>query len=363
MSKYVFKLIGNTDHLLIVIQSGEYSFENTIKPALFSDLEYINNDTLLPFISKVIDKYTDEQMKLDYNIEQLDSGSIKLVITVNDGKTRNYEVILKSKELHDKDEKEHIQKHIDDRFLESRKYTDEKTQNLELMVDHNISSVHRKYDRLFDNLDKKFNSELVHTSYHKWKTRSIKIIKCINKRILKTNFYEYGTDTTNQMCKELEKIIILSTKYQDFIRSLVLDSHISYRSAIVKEFIDHISIEDLLEILINTHKQIEVLYFDVVFDPIHQRYTVYFKFMYDDIGPDFNYKVCKDITSIANGEIPFKLIYNPYINGLPKTGKEYLFICELRNHEFQTPRISDTESDKFSLNSDLTKSITFIKDK
>jgi len=351
--------MGNTDDVLLVIQSGEYSYENYINPSLFSDLDYINNSTLLPFLSKVIDKYYDEHMKLDYNIEQIDQGSIKLTIAINDGKLKEYNIILKSKELQDKDAKEHIKKSFEDTITESKLYTDDKFTFLNQTLEKN----NLKNQIRLDNLDKRINSEFVHSTYHKWKTRSIKIIKCINKRILKTNFYEFGSDQTTSISKELEKIIILSAKYQEFVRSLILDTHISYRSAIIKEFIDNTSIQELLEFFINLHKKIEVIYFDVSFDQVHQRYTIYFKFLFDNTGEDFNYKVLNDIVNLCELDILFKMVHNPYIYGLPKTGKEYFYICELRNSEFNTPRSESTDrSDKFSINSDLTKKL-YIKDK
>lgn len=284
--KYVFKILERPTEILLIIENGLLKFITSINEETFK-LPYLKNKMLSKFLSKVIDKFQDNTLKLDYLIKKIDHSNLLLTIMVWDGKKHLYEIKLKSKELHDGEITEHkIKTSIVD---------------LDTKLHKKILDIDRKYDDECDKINELVKQKAQETKkellthhatsvYRNYKFKSMRINKGTNKAFrsldilveTNTNVYESLRDSV------YEKIFDELKKYEhfnNFGRALFKDLSIAdqpLKVESIKSYFMDLSIYNILEIILNNYGIVEIIYLNLDYNKATYKVNLTIKFLYDD---------------------------------------------------------------------------------
>jgi len=325
--KYIFKLIEKKDEILLIIQDDSLIYMVDINEFTFN-LPYISSKNLSRFLSKVIDKFNDKTLKLDYNISQLDTNNLLFKVTVWDGKTHIFDIKLKSKEIRDAEL-------IDNKISTT-------VTNIKKFANDEILKVNRKYDNEIDEIRDRYDSELKNTTesilnkyntnkYRNYKFKSLKIIKLINKvnrgiDILEESSNEkylmINNDFYDLIYDELKKYDHFNQYIQNLFKNKLVD--LSYKVYYVKKFLVDISIYNILEIILSHYGVINIIYLNLEYNKAISKVILDIKFLYDDS----EIRIYKCLPSLFKQNIEAsKMIYNNY-NNFNKKDKLDIFIFE-----------------------------------
>jgi len=309
--KYVFKILERPNEILLIIENGILKFITTINEETF-DLPYLKNKMLSKFLSKVLDKFQDNTLKLDYLIKKIDYSNLLLTIMVWDGEKHIYDIKLKSKELHDGE------------------ITDSKIKtsivNLDNKLHKKILDIDRKYDDECDKINELIKQKtqeikkelLMHYTtnpYRNYKFKSISIIKGINKAFKSLDLLiETDTDKYEPIRESFyEKIFDELKKYEHFnnfgrclFKDLSLNDKTS-KTEYIKCYFLELSIYNILEIILNNYGIVEIIYLNLYYNKATCKIDLKVKFIYDD-SESRHYKCLPNLfkQDLSNS----KLIYN-----------------------------------------------------
>jgi len=303
--KYIFKLIEKKDGILLIIQNDSLIFMTEINELTFN-LPYISSKNLNRFLSKVIDKFNDKTLKLDYVISELDINNVLFKVTVWDGKTHTFDIKLKSKEIR---EAELIDNKINTTVIDIKRYASNELKNTA------------------ESILNKHNSD----NYRNYKFKSIRIIKATNKvnrnidifeESSKEKYFIISDSFYNSVYDELKKY----EHFNDYIRNLFKNRLIDLSNKVyyVKKYFVDISIYNILEIILNNYGVINIVNLNLEHNKGTDKVILDIKFLYDDSETRI-YKCCPFLFK-QNFEA-CKIIYNSY-NTFNKKDKLDIFIFE-----------------------------------
>ena len=250
-------------------------------------LSYLKNKDLSKFLSKVIDKFQDKTLKFDYTLSLIDKSNLSFKIFLWDGTKHEYEIILKSKESRDTEL-------IDNKIKTS-------LDEYDLKIKKDILTIDRKYDDECDEINLKVVEKTTEVKkdilarymsdlYRNYEFKSFKIVKCINKvnksfeiqeeiekdkySNIKDNYYE---NLYNKLIKFEDFSHFTRERYNEYSTN-DLDKKIYY----LKMYLTHLSIYNVLEIILNNHGVINIIYLNIDYNKATYKVTIDIKFLYDD---------------------------------------------------------------------------------
>jgi hypothetical protein len=311
MDNYNFQIVQKGDDVSIIINNATNKFIGIINEDTFK-LPYLKNKDVLKFMSKIIDKHSDNILKMDYLIQNIDAETLQFNIYLYDGEEHNYKIILKSKDT------------LDQEILE------EKIKNIHLIQNDKLLDINRKYDDIIDEIYKKIdieNNNLKNiieynqnkNEYHNYKFKSLQIIKSMNKT---NKFFEIYNESEDQQITKInnefyEKLYDELKKYNDFINYIFkMYSEKQTNDPLKKikysyNYLNESNIYNILEFIFNIHGIIEIIYLNLDYNKSTQKITCSIKFLYDNS----EYKNYKCLPSLYNQQlINCKLIYNSINN-------------------------------------------------
>jgi hypothetical protein len=314
--KYIFKLIEKKDEILFIIQDDSLIFMVEINELTFN-LPYISSKNLTRFLSKVIDKFNDKTLRLDYIISQLDANNLLFKVIVWDGKTHTFDIKLKSKEIRDA---ELIDNKINTTVTNIKKFANDE-----------ILKVNRKYDSELKNTSENILNKYNTNNYRNYKFKSIKIIKAINKVNRSIDILEEFSNEKYFTINDIfyDKVYDELKKYDHFnqyIHSLFKNKLVDLSNKVyyIKKYFVDISIYNILEIILNNYGVINIIHLNLEYNKATSRIILDIKFLYDDSET----RIYKCFPSLFKQNIEVsKMIYNNY-NAFNKKDKLDIFIFE-----------------------------------
>jgi hypothetical protein len=307
MSKYIFKILQKEDDVLIIVHNDIDKFIGTVNQDTFK-LPYLKNKDVLKFVTKILNKYSDDILKLDYSIENIDASNIKLNITIYDGQKHLYEIILKAKD------------NVDEEKLE------EKINNIKNIYNSKILDLDRKYDDMYDELKKKINIENINlesginnkymnNEYRNYKFKSFQIIKNMNKinKSIEINEELEELKYTKMNDNFFIKIYDELKRYNDFINFIFMKYNEKHTNDPIKKtryvynYLVESNIYNFIEFLLNIHGTIKIIYLNIDFNKGTQKLILSIKFL-SDISES---RIYKCLPSLYNQDLSeCKLIYH-----------------------------------------------------
>jgi hypothetical protein len=284
--KHIFKILERPNEVLLIIEINTLKFMQELNEDTFN-LPYLKNKDLSKFLSKVIDKFQDKTLKFDYTLNLIDKSNLSFKIFLWDGTKHQFDIILKSKESRDTEI-------IDTKIKTSLDEYDSK-------IKQDILKIDRKYDDECDEINSKITdksnevkrdilSRYMNDSYRNWNYKSFKIVKCINKvnksfeiqeetekdryNNIKDSYYE---NLYNQLIKYEDFSQFSKERYNEYSTN-ELGKKIYY----LKMYLTHLSIYNVLEIILNNHGVINIIYLNIDYNKATYKVSIDIKFLYDD---------------------------------------------------------------------------------
>jgi hypothetical protein len=284
--KHIFKILERPNEVLLIIEINTLKFMQELNEDTFK-LPYLKNKDLSKFLSKVIDKFQDKTLKFDYTLNLIDKSNLCFKIFLWDGTKHQFDIILKSKESRDTEI-------IDTKIKTSLDEYDTK-------IKQDILKIDRKYDDECDEINSKITdksnevkrdilSRYINDSYRNWNYKSFKIVKCINKvnksfeiqeeiekdrySNIKDNYYE---NLYNQLIKYDDFSQFSKERYNEYSTN-----ELSKKIYYLKMYLTHLSIYNVLEIILNNHGVINIVYLNIDYNKATYKVNIDIKFLYDD---------------------------------------------------------------------------------
>lgn len=327
--KHIFKILERPNEVLLIIEINTLKFMQELNEDTFN-LPYLKNKDLSKFLSKVIDKFQDKTLKFDYTLNLIDKSNLCFKIFLWDGTKHQFDIILKSKESRDTEI-------IDTKIKTSLDEYDTK-------IKQDILKIDRKYDDECDEINSKITdksnevkrdilSRYMNDSYRNWNYKSFKIVKCINKvnksfeiqeeiekdrySNIKDNYYE---NLYNQLIKYDDFSQFSKERYNEYSTN-ELGKKIYY----LKMYLTHLSIYNVLEIILNNHGVINIVYLNIDYNKATYKVNIDIKFLYDDSEK----RIYKCIPALFKQELKnCQMIYNSYNNFINKKDVLDIFIFQ-----------------------------------
>jgi len=327
--KHIFKILERPNEVLLIIEINTLKFMQELNEDTFN-LPYLKNKDLSKFLSKVIDKFQDKTLKFDYTLNLIDKSNLCFKIFLWDGTKHQFDIILKSKESRDTEI-------IDTKIKTSLDEYDTK-------IKQDILKIDRKYDDECDEINSKITdksnevkrdilSRYINDSYRNWNYKSFKIVKCINKvnksfeiqeeiekdrySNIKDNYYE---NLYNQLIKYDDFSQFSKERYNEYSTN-ELGKKIYY----LKMYLTHLSIYNVLEIILNNHGVINIVYLNIDYNKATYKVNIDIKFLYDDSEK----RIYKCIPALFKQELKnCQMIYNSYNNFINKKDVLDIFIFQ-----------------------------------
>ena len=315
--KYIFKILERPNEVLLIIEINTLKFMHEINEDTFK-LSYLKNKDLSKFLSKVIDKFQDKTLKFDYTLSLIDKSNLSFKIFLWDGTKHEYEIILKSKESRDTEL-------IDNKIKTS-------LDEYDLKIKKDILTIDRKYDDECDEINLKVVEKTTEVKkdilarymsdlYRNYEFKSFKIVKCINKvnksfeiqeeiekdkySNIKDNYYE---NLYNKLIKFEDFSHFTRERYNEYSTN-DLDKKIYY----LKMYLTHLSIYNVLEIILNNHGVINIIYLNIDYNKATYKVTIDIKFLYDNSEK----RLYKCFSSLFKQELKnCQMIYNSLDNNV-----------------------------------------------
>lgn len=313
--KHIFKILERPNEVLLIIEINTLKFMQELNEDTFN-LPYLKNKDLSKFLSKVIDKFQDKTLKFDYTLNLIDKSNLCFKIFLWDGTKHQFDIILKSKESRDTEI-------IDTKIKTSLDEYDTK-------IKQDILKIDRKYDDECDEINSKITdksnevkrdilSRYMNDSYRNWNYKSFKIVKCINKvnksfeiqeeiekdrySNIKDNYYE---NLYNQLIKYDDFSQFSKERYNEYSTN-----ELSKKIYYLKMYLTHLSIYNVLEIILNNHGVINIVYLNIDYNKATYKVNIDIKFLYDDSEK----RIYKCIPALFKQELKnCQMIYNSYNN-------------------------------------------------
>jgi len=284
--KHIFKILERPNEVLLIIEINTLKFMQEINEDTFK-LSYLKNKDLSKFLSKVIDKFQDKTLKFNYTLNLIDKSSLSFKIFLWDGTKHEYEIILKSKEYRDTELIDHKIKSSLDEY--------------DIKIKKDILTVDRKYDDECDEINlkvvektnevkKDILARYMSDLYRNYQFKSFKIVKCINKV---NKSFEIQEETDKDKYSGIkdsyyENLYNKLIKYEDFSR-FSKDRYNEYSTNdlgkkiyYLKMYLTHLSIYNVLEIILNNHGVINIIFLNIDYNKATFKVTIDIKFLYDD---------------------------------------------------------------------------------
>lgn len=325
--KYVFKLMEKTDEVLLIIQNDNLKFMTEINEKTFN-LPYLKNKDLTKFLSKVIDKFQDKTLKLDYTVSITDSNNLLFKIVVWDGQKHVYDINLKSKEIRDA---EIIDTKINDT-----------ASNLKKDISNDLLKLDRKYDdeldKLTENVDEKLKdfkksmmSKYTSDNYRNYKFKSFKIIKCVNKAYRSFDIFEESdkdafVQPNEQFFSSTYNDLRKFEHFNTFIRNTFNETYandIAKKIFHVKKYFMEISIYNVLEVVLNNYGIIDIVYLNLDFNKATYKVSLDIKFIYDDSEA----RVYRCYPSLFKTSINDAKLIHKFVNSKKDSLDIFIFQC------------------------------------
>lgn len=319
--KYIFKLLERQNEVVLIIESDNLKFLTEINEDTFK-LPYLKNKDLTKFLSKVIDKFQDKTLKLDYTVSKIDSNHLLLKILVWDGTKHTFDIHLKSKEIKDN---ENLEKKLNELKLE---FKDELV-NTARIYDDEIDHFKDEVDEKLVDMKKTLITKYATDTYRNYKFKSFKIIKCIHKvnrtfdiyeEIDKDKFLPASNDFFIKLYEELKKF----EHFQNFTRNVYNESLTTENSRKiyhVKKYFMDVSIYNILEFILNNHGILDILHLNVDYNKATYKITLDISFIHDDS----EYRVYKCYPSIYKLNIEKGKLIHHIINNKKDTLDIFIF--------------------------------------
>ena len=327
--KHIFKILERPNEVLLIIEINTLKFMQELNEDTFK-LPYLKNKDLSKFLSKVIDKFQDKTLKFDYTLNLIDKSNLCFKIFLWDGTKHQFDIILKSKESRDTEI-------IDTKIKTSLDEYDTK-------IKQDILKIDRKYDDECDEINSKITdksnevkrdilSRYINDSYRNWNYKSFKIVKCINKvnksfeiqeeiekdrySNIKDNYYE---NLYNQLIKYDDFSQFSKERYNEYSTN-----ELSKKIYYLKMYLTHLSIYNVLEIILNNHGVINIVYLNIDYNKATYKVNIDIKFLYDDSEK----RIYKCIPALFKQELKnCQMIYNSYNNFINKKDVLDIFIFQ-----------------------------------
>jgi len=284
--KFIFKILERQNDILLIIENDNLKFMTELDENVFK-LPYLKNKDLAKFLGKVLDRFSDGILKLNYSVKIIDNTQMILKITIFDGTNHEYEIPLKSKEIRDV---EVTEKKIRDAINELNNTIQTKLLGItKVHADTNIAT-NLNFGKNLQFLKNEIITKNITDKYKNLKFKSLKIIKSNNKVNKHTEIYEeierdkmelIPDDIYVKVYEQLKE----NTNFINFIRVRFNISEILEREKMVyyikKYFVD-ISMNNLLELLLNIHGFIDILYINLEYSRHLDKNILDVKFLYDE---------------------------------------------------------------------------------
>jgi hypothetical protein len=284
--KFIFKILERQNDILLIIENENLKFMTELDENVFK-LPYLKNKDLAKFLGKVLDRFSDNILKLNYSVRIIDNTQMILKIIIFDGTNHEYEIPLKSKEIRDV---EVTDKKIKDAINELNNSIQNKLIGITKVHADTNTKTNSDFSRNFQFLKNELITRDITTKYRDLKFKSLKIIKSNNKVNKHTEVYEevdrdkmelISDDIYVKVYEQLKENI----NFINFIRVRFNISEILEREKMVyyikKYFVD-ISMNNLLELLLNIHGSIDILYINLEYSRHLDKNILDVKFLYDE---------------------------------------------------------------------------------
>ena len=184
--KFIFKILERQNDILLIIENDNLKFMTELDENVFK-LPYLKNKDLAKFLGKVLDRFSDNILKLNYSVRIIDNTQMILKITIFDGTNHEYEIPLKSKEIRDV---EVTDKKIKDAINELNNSIQNKLIGITKIHADTNTTTNADFSRNFQFLKNELITRDITDKYRNLKFKSIKIIKSNNKVNKHTEVYE-----------------------------------------------------------------------------------------------------------------------------------------------------------------------------
>ena len=284
--KFIFKILERQNDILLIIENDNLKFMTELDENVFK-LPYLKNKDLAKFLGKVLDRFSDGILKLNYNVRIIDNTQMILKIIIFDGTNREYEIPLKSKEIRDV---EVTDKKIKDSINELNNTIQTKLLGITKIHADTNTTTNTNFNKNLQFLKNELITRDITNKYRNLKFKSLKIIKSNNKVNKHTEIYEeierdkmelIPDDVYVKVYEQLKE----NTNFINFIRVRFNISEILEREKMVyyikKYFVD-ISMNNLLELLLNIHGFIDILYINLEYSRHLDKNILDVKFLYDE---------------------------------------------------------------------------------
>lgn len=311
--KYIFKILDKDSEIIIFIETSSQTFVAKINETNFN-LPYLKNKDLGKFIAKVIDKFEDNTLKLNYTLNLIDANNLYLKILVWDGTAHSFDIHLKSKEIFDN---ENINNKINNACDLVKSEINTNILNLERKFDDECDDIKDSFDFKINETKVNILDNYKNDNYRNFKYKSIKLIKASHKTNrsfeimdeVDNNSFKYVPDSFyidlfNKYSKSESFMIYARSLYN---HNIIIDN--SKKVNIIRKFFMDNTLLNNLEMIFNYFGFINFLSINIEFNRGTARFIFDIKFLYDDSESNkFFYKV---YSSLINTEInKSKLIYH-----------------------------------------------------
>jgi hypothetical protein len=306
MDKYIFQIVPKGDDVLIIIHDDINKFIALINQDTFK-LPYLKNKDMLKFISKILDKYSDSILKMNYSLESLDADNIKLNIYIYDGEEHNYTIILKSKDTLDIE-------NLENKINEVKSIYDKKILDLDRKYDDVIDELHSKINIENNSLKNQIQMKQSKNEYRNYKFKSIQIIKSMNKldkfieileEVEEFKYTKINDTFYEQLYNEVKKY----DHFIEFINKLYNEKTTNdplKKIKFVYYYLINSNIFNIMEFIFNFYGIIQIIYLNIDYNKSTNKLILTLKFLYDN-SESKNYKC---LPSLFNQDLTeCKLIY------------------------------------------------------
>ena len=315
--KYIFKILDKDSEIIIFIETSSQTFVAKINETNFN-LPYLKNKDLGKFISKVIDKFDDNTLKLNYTLNLVDANNLFMKIMIWDGTPHTFDISFKSKEIFDN---ENTNNKINNACDLVKKELNTNLLNLERKFDDECDDIRDKFDFKINETKVNILDNYKNDNFRNFKYKSIKVIKSSHKS---NRFFEIMTEVDTDSFKYIPDsfYIDIYTKYSKsesfmiFARSLYNHNTIiddNKKVNIIRKFFMDNSLFNNLEMIFNYFGFIHFISINIEFNRGTSRFIFEIKFLYDDSIPNkFFYKVYSSLinTEINSDGNKSKLLYH-----------------------------------------------------
>lgn len=331
---YVFKIMekqnsNNENDILLIIENDTLKFMTDIKEETFN-LPYLRNKDLTKFLSKIIDKFNDQNLKFDYSVKIIDTNKLLFKVYYWDGSNHNYDIILKSKEIRDSEL-------LDLKFIKVKNdiQTDynNKIDNLESDYNNKVKFLQSDYNQKILETKTSILNKVNNDKYRNYTYKSLKIIKSTSKITRFFNFLEENNidnfiNPDTSFINTFYSYSINNENFNKFIKQLlndnvILDHHKKFD--LLKKYMVDLDVYNTIEFIINYFGYVNILNLNIDFNKPLCKLTIELKILYD-ISDKRHYKCYKNLfnKNLNNSRLIYQ-IDNSYSNLKKELFDIYIF--------------------------------------